>query len=130
LRESCEPTSCDTNQEQLKGLFMRNLAYLYDEDHQPSYYNFLLANANSIVTNDENSSNQLGLLWSGPFDSATPAKQSSAMIPISAWAEPATQGAAFARGAQDPAFRHNLGTATGTQGWACSASTCTSANHM
>ncbi len=130
LRESCEPTSCDGNQEQFKGLFMRNLAYLYDEDHQLSYYNFLVANANSISTNDENSSNQLGLLWSGPFDSATPAKQSSAMIPLSALAEPSTQGAAFARGAQDPAFGHKIGVAAGTQGWACSASTCTTADHM
>src|SRR5581483_7092915 len=130
LREPCEPSSCDGDQEQFKGIFMLNLAYLYDEDHKQSYYTFLASNANSIWTNDQNSSNQLGLLWSGPFDSATPAKQSSAMIPMSALAEPWTQGAAFARGAQDPSFGHNLGTAVGTQEWACSASTCTTANFM
>lgn len=130
LRETCEPTSCDGDQEQFKGLFMRNLAYLYNEDHQSSYYQFLASNANSIWDNDENSSNQLGLLWSGPFDSATPAKQSSAMFPLSTLAEPSTQGAAFARGAQDPSFSHSIGTAAGTQGWACSTTTCTSASHM
>ncbi len=130
LREPCEPSSCDGDQEQFKGIFMLNLAYLYDEDHKPSYYNFLAANAHSIWTNDVNSSNQLGLVWTGPFDAATPARQSSAMIPMSVLAEPWTQGAAFARGAQDPAFGHNIGAAAGTQGWACSASTCTSAGFM
>lgn len=129
LREPCEP-SCNGDQEQFKGLFMRNLAYLYDVDHQQTYFRFLATNANSIWANDRNSSNQLGLAWNGPFDSATPAKQSSAMIPMSVLAEPWTQGAAFARGAQDPSFGHNLGVASGSQGWSCSASTCTTANHM
>lgn len=130
LREPCEPSSCDGDQEQFKGIFMLNLAYLYDEDHKSSYATFLAANANAIWANDENSSHQLGLLWTGPFDTATPARQSSAMMAMSALAEPWTQGAAFARGTQDPAFGHAIGAPAGTQGWACSASTCTTANHM
>lgn len=130
LREPCEPSNCDGDQEQFKGLFMRNLAYLYDEDHQASYYQFLVANANSIWSNDADSSNQFGLVWSGPFDSASPAKQSSAMIPISALAEPWTQGAAFARGAQDPSFEHKFGSAVGTQSWECNPTICATANHM
>ncbi|HET8841221.1 MAG TPA: glycoside hydrolase family 76 protein, partial [Ktedonobacteraceae bacterium] len=130
LREPCEPSGCGSDGEQFKGLFMRNLAYLYDEDHQASYYQFLATNANSLWANDRNGSNQLGLIWAGPFDTATPARQSSAMIPMSVLAEPWTQGAAFARGAQDPSFGHNLGSAAGTQGWACSSTTCTTANHM
>lgn len=130
LREPCEPSGCGSDGEQFKGLFMRNLAYLYDEDHQASYYQFLATNANSLWANDRNGSNQLGLIWAGPFDTATPARQSSAMIPMSVLAEPWTQGAAFARGAQDPSFGHNLGSAAGPQGWACSSTTCTTANHM
>lgn len=129
LSETCEP-SCDQDQEQFKGLFMLNLAYLYDEDLKPSYAIFLAKNASAIWANDRNSSNQLGLLWNGPFDSATASKQSSAMLLLSALAEPTTQGAAFARGAQDPAFNHTIGTASGTQSWACSASACTTADFM
>lgn len=130
LRETCEPSNCDGDQEQFKGLFIRNLAYLYDEDHLQSYYNFLRVNADTVWNSDQNSSSQLGLIWTGSFDSATPQNQSSAMDAISALAEPWTQGAAFARGTQDLIFGHNLGVAAGTQGWACSASTCTTANHM
>lgn len=130
LREPCEPSNCDGDNEQFKGLFMRNLAYLYDEDHQQAYYQFLVTNANSTWSNDANSSNQFGLAWTGPFDSATPAKQSSAMIPMSALAEPWTQGAAFARGAQDPSFSHSLGSAVGVQSWECNPTICTTAKHM
>lgn len=129
LTESCEPSNCDGDQQQFKGIFANNLAYLYDEDHQQSYYQFLVTNANSIWANDQSSS-QLGLSWSGPYSTATPATQSSAMFAMSALAEPWTQGAAFASGAQDPSFDHKIGTPAGTQGWACSSSTCTAADHM
>lgn len=85
LEEPCEPASnCDGDQGQFKGIFMRNLAYLYQADHQPAYENFIIANASSIWRNDGNSSNQFGLKWYGPFDSADPIHQSSAQDALNA----------------------------------------------
>lgn len=79
LREPCEASSsCGGDGPQFKGIFMRNLAYLYQADHNQTYANFLTTNANSIWANDRNSSSQFGLVWSGPFDSADAARQSSA----------------------------------------------------
>jgi predicted alpha-1,6-mannanase (GH76 family) len=105
---------------EFKGIFVRNLAYLYDENHQPLYYNFLFANAHSVWFNDRNSTNQLGLKWTGPFDSADAARQSSALMAVSALAAPVTSLLPFAKGAGDPAFNHAVGVAAGTLGWACS----------
>ena len=59
-------------------------------DHQPAYFNFLSANAQSVWFNDRNSSNQLGMLWTGPFDSADASRQNSAIMPLSVMAEPVT----------------------------------------
>lgn len=79
LEEPCEPSaSCNGDSSQFKGIFMRNLAYLYQVDHQQTYANFIVANANSIWQNDRNSSSQFGVKWYGPFDSADPVRQSSA----------------------------------------------------
>lgn len=77
LKEPCEP-SCGGDGPQFKGIFMRNLFYLYTVDHQASYRQFITRNVDSIWNNDRNSSNQLGLMWYGPFDSADAARQSSA----------------------------------------------------
>src|SRR5579859_604308 len=83
LREPCEPT-CNGDQSQFKGIFMRNLAYLYGVDNQQSYKSFLMKNADSLWLNNRNSSNQLGLLWYGPFDSADASRQSSAQDALNA----------------------------------------------
>ncbi|HEY7414764.1 MAG TPA: glycoside hydrolase family 76 protein [Ktedonobacteraceae bacterium] len=85
LEEPCEPAAnCGTDGVQFKGIFMRNLAYLYQSDHQLAYENFIIANANSIWQKDRSSSNQLGLKWYGPFDSADPIRQSSAQDALNA----------------------------------------------
>ena len=122
LQEPC--TSCGTGDApQFKGIFIRNLAYLYDVDHLLLYYNFLFANAHSVWFNDRNSTNQLGYTWSGPFDSADAARQSSAIMSLSALAEPATSWLFFAKGSGDPAFNHSIGMVAGTRAWACSSAT-------
>src|SRR5205823_2429684 len=54
---------------QFKGIFVRNLAYLYEEDHKPAYLNFLITNARAVWSDDRNAANQFGLKWTGPFDS-------------------------------------------------------------
>lgn len=108
-----------TDVPEFKGIFARGLAYLYDEDHKTAYFNFLYTNAHSVWFNDRNSNHQLGLRWTGPFDSADPARQSSAIMPVSVLAEPVTSQLAFAKGSGDGAFNHSVGMAVGTLAWAC-----------
>ena len=83
LKESCDP-SCSGDGFQFKGIFMRNLAYLYSVDNSQSYANFFVTNADSIWNNNRNGSNQLGSTWYGPFDSADASRQSSALDALNA----------------------------------------------
>jgi len=84
LQESCEPSkSCDGDQVQFKGIFMRNLAYLYQSTQSSSISSYIKANAQSIWSNDRSGSS-LGLYWNGPFDSADAARQSSALDALNA----------------------------------------------
>jgi len=121
LEEPCNCSGPDVPV--FKGIFARNLACLYDEDHQPAYFNFLSANAQSVWFNDRNSSNQLGMLWTGPFDSADASRQNSAIMPLSVVAEPVTALLPFAKGSGDPAFNHAVGAAAGTLAWSCGPAT-------
>jgi predicted alpha-1,6-mannanase (GH76 family) len=118
LREPCEP-NCGGDGPQFKGIFIRYLAYLYDVTRTPAYLSFLKRNAHAVWFNDRNVFNQLGLRWDGPFDSPDAARQSSALMPVSALAEPVTSGLAFAKGSGDPAFSHSIGVASGSLSWAC-----------
>jgi predicted alpha-1,6-mannanase (GH76 family) len=81
LREPCELSAagCDGDQTQFKGIFVRNLYYLYQQDPQRAYADFILANAASIWNNDRDALDQFGLRWTGPFDVADASRQSSAM---------------------------------------------------
>ncbi len=131
LREPCEPSSCGSDGPQFKGIFMRYLAYLYDVDRKASYFDFLFKNAHSIWSNDRNGADQLGLRWSGPFDSADAARQSSAMMPVSALAEPTTPYLSFAKGSGDrTAFNHPVGVAAGSLAWSCNPVTATRADFL
>ncbi|GHO70815.1 hypothetical protein KSC_097070 [Ktedonobacter sp. SOSP1-52] len=84
LKEPCEPSSCGGDGPQFKGIFMRNLGYLYSTDNKQAYKSFITQNVDSIWNNDRNGSNQLGLMWYGPFDSADAARQSSAQDALNA----------------------------------------------
>ncbi|POS83436.1 hypothetical protein EPUL_006162 [Erysiphe pulchra] len=87
LREPCEPTGCNGDQEQFKGIFNRNVQYLYKRN--PSlpretaaiYKNFLQKNADSIWARN-NVDNQMGLVWSGPKGRVSVQTQSSALDAI------------------------------------------------
>ncbi len=131
LQEPCDPTdSCGADGTQFKGIFMRHLAYLYDVDHKPAWFNFIYTNAHSVWFNDRNSSNQLGEKWYGPYDTNDASRQSSAIIPVSSLAEPSTALLFFAKGSGDPAFNHAVGQAAGTLAWACSPAMTASAGYM
>lgn len=124
LRESCEPDGCGGGDvPQFKGIFIHNLACLYDLTRKPAYYQFLVSNARSIWANDRDSSNRFGLRWDGPIDSVDAARHSSAMMPISALAEPVTGDLPFAKGSGDPAFNHEVGVPSGTLAWSCGPKT-------
>lgn len=84
LHEPCEATGCDPDEQQFKGVFARNIQFLYNRemnlstDTAATYKNFLLVNANAIWADDQ-VDNQLGLVWSGPEGSSTVQTQSSAL---------------------------------------------------
>jgi predicted alpha-1,6-mannanase (GH76 family) len=84
LREPCEPANCAADGPQFKGIFMRNLGYLNARSPRPQYADFIRRNATSIWEHNRNSANQLGLIWTGPFDSADAARQSSAQDALNA----------------------------------------------
>jgi predicted alpha-1,6-mannanase (GH76 family) len=86
LTEKCEPNSCNGDLQQFKGIFGRNIQFMYNraaltDDIKNAYKNFLTTNANSIWSNDQ-VDNQLGLDWSGPNSMATIQTQSSALDAI------------------------------------------------
>ncbi|HEV2438030.1 MAG TPA: glycoside hydrolase family 76 protein, partial [Verrucomicrobiae bacterium] len=119
----CDPVCGGGDVPQFKGCCIRYIAYLYDETNVPAYYSFLYTNAHAIWFKDRNSSSQLGMSWDGPFDSADAARQSSAIMAVSALAEPVTSLLPFAKGSGDPAFNHAVGAPTGTLAWACGPAT-------
>jgi predicted alpha-1,6-mannanase (GH76 family) len=87
LSEPCESTGCHGGDApQFKGIFIRNLAYLYGVDRQPAFFDFISRCAHSVWNNDRNRADQLGLKWSGPFDAADPSRQSSAVMALAALA--------------------------------------------
>ncbi|TWU71473.1 hypothetical protein ED733_003061 [Metarhizium rileyi] len=70
----CRPTS-----QQFKGVFVRNLGYLYRATPLQEFRDFIFRNADSIWTRDRNDKNQLGVAWAGDYTDATASTQSSAL---------------------------------------------------
>ena len=100
LAEPCESgAACDEDQAQFKGIFVRYLYDFWPYSRQPGYRGFIKANANSVWDHARNVPPQparpqsalpefgppefglpeFGLHWAGPFDRATPARQTSAL---------------------------------------------------
>ncbi len=95
LQEPCEAQNdCGNDGPQFKGIFIRNLAYLYQTVPKPTYREFILRNANAIWAN-RNADNQFGLQWDGPLDRADAARQSSAMDAINAAIALQTRGQVY-----------------------------------
>ncbi len=125
----CDPTCGGGDVPQFKGICVRYIAYLYDLTRSPSYYNFLQKAAHAVWFNDRNNFNQLGMSWDGPFDSADAARQSSAIMALSALAEPITTNLVFAKGSGDPAFSHAVGSRAGTLAWLCGPANAAAAGY-
>lgn len=86
LHDRCEP-NCGADGVQFKGIFVRNLMALNDSFPDNRYVRFTRANAQSIWDLDQGPDHRFGLIWSGPFDSANAAVQSSALDALVAAAE-------------------------------------------
>lgn len=88
LREEiCEARGCSTDLQQFKGIFGRNVQFLHErgvgltEAQKEVYKTFLQKNADSIWAFAQ-ADNQLGLVWSGPFQYVTIMTQISALDAI------------------------------------------------
>jgi hypothetical protein len=79
LVEPCEPSSCDGDEWAFKGIFAYNLKYLSQVENTTGYASFFENQALSIEANDTNSSNQLGLQWTGPINTLTSGTQAAAL---------------------------------------------------
>jgi predicted alpha-1,6-mannanase (GH76 family) len=85
LREEREPDGHNSgDQPQFKGIFMRNLSYLYSVTHNPAYRDFILRNAAAVWRNSRTASNQFGSMWTGPVAYVNAATHSSAQDAIHA----------------------------------------------
>ncbi|MFI1414288.1 glycoside hydrolase family 76 protein [Streptomyces sp. NPDC020707] len=67
LTESCDlgTASCDDNQKQFKGIFVRHLADLADATSSTAYKAYVTRQADSVWTADRDTLNRLGQRWSG-----------------------------------------------------------------
>jgi predicted alpha-1,6-mannanase (GH76 family) len=90
LAEPSEPTGCDGDQTQFKGIFMRYLHQFSRACGRPEYGAFIAANADSVWDNARSEAGQFGLRWAGPFDTADASRQSSALEVLTAagWDSP------------------------------------------
>jgi hypothetical protein len=121
LREPCEPDRCGgADVPQFKGIFIRYLADLYDVTRKPAYHDFIVASGRSVWENNRDSQNRFGLKWTGPIDEVDAARHSSAMMPISVLAQPATDLLPVIVGAGSPGFIHEIGEASGNLAWSVS----------
>ena len=81
LRDPCEPASCGLDQPLFKGIFMRNLKLLSDLAGRAGgapYHAYIRHNAVAVWSHDRRG-DEFGLHWAGPFDSASTARQTSAL---------------------------------------------------
>lgn len=77
LKPSTEPSGDGV---QFKGIFIRHLAFLYRVCQKEEYRDFILHNAESIVTNDYDAeSKSFGCYWYGPFHKVQPAANACAL---------------------------------------------------
>jgi predicted alpha-1,6-mannanase (GH76 family) len=64
---------------QFKGVFMRNLAHLYDARPSAPLQTFMRRQSDQLWSSNRNAQDQFGYEWDLPFDEATASRQSSAL---------------------------------------------------
>lgn len=78
----CDPDCGEGDGVQFKGIFARNLAYLYVVRPRAEFQEFLIRQSDAIWGQSRNAANQFGKRWAGPFDLADASRQSSALDAI------------------------------------------------
>lgn len=84
LIDPCEPDACDGDEKQFKGIFARNVMFMVKRasgltSEQTAFYkDFLTRNADSIWKHDM-SWGKLGLVWGGPYQTASAQTQMSGL---------------------------------------------------
>jgi len=78
LHDPCEP-KCGGDGVQFKGVFVRNLVLLDRADPDTAYESFIDKNADTLWRDARGTNFQLAERWSGPFDTANAASQTSAL---------------------------------------------------
>ncbi|MFF7149910.1 glycoside hydrolase family 76 protein [Streptomyces griseoaurantiacus] len=86
LTEVCDTgtSTCDDNQKQFKGVFVRHLADLADATRSPAYRSYLRTQADSIWTADRDPLNRLGQRWAGGTNVQDWRTQASALEALTA----------------------------------------------
>jgi predicted alpha-1,6-mannanase (GH76 family) len=84
LREPCEPTGCDADQQIFKGIFAQGLARLHQAGGDPAHAAFLRANADAAWQRARDDRDGIGLRWGGPPGGVTGATQASACLLLGA----------------------------------------------
>lgn len=80
IHDSCEPSNCEPDATQFKGIFIRNLQMLNTAAPDDLYNQVISSCADSIWKKDRNDQGQLGVVWSGPVGGQVDATtQSSAL---------------------------------------------------
>lgn len=79
IEAECDPKCGSGDGTTFKGVFARNVAYLYEATALPRYRAFLLRQSDAIWQKNRSAMNQLGLNWQGPFDQADAARQAAAL---------------------------------------------------
>lgn len=79
LTEYTDVSTSPVDNSLFKGIFMRNLGYLYKFRPLARYRSFIVNNAQSALNHARNGSDQFGGNWSGPFDKADFVRQTAAV---------------------------------------------------
>ncbi len=79
IEAECDPKCGGGDGTTFKGVFARNVAYLYEATALPRYRDFLLRQSDAVWQKNRSAMNQLGLNWQGPFDQADAARQAAAL---------------------------------------------------
>jgi predicted alpha-1,6-mannanase (GH76 family) len=64
---------------QFKGVFMRNLSYLYRANPLPEYQAYMRKQSDNLWNANRNAQSEFGYEWDLPFDTASAGRQSSAL---------------------------------------------------
>jgi predicted alpha-1,6-mannanase (GH76 family) len=100
IEAECDPKCGGGDGTTFKGVFARNVAYLYEATALPRYRDFLLRQGDAIWEKNRNGMNQLGLNWQGPFDQADAARQAAALDAVLGAVRAADMNLALAASAQ------------------------------